>query len=159
MGFIKFFYRVEDGFLVSALLTMLVLSLGQILLRNLFDTGLLWAESFSRILVLWVAMLGAMVATRESHHISIDVISRYMPESLERALAILTSLFSATVCGIAAWYSFQFVQFEYLDETMAFEQIPSWLCAVILPIGFSVMALRFTINGVRFAFRIQKWVR
>ena len=47
-----------------ALVSILVMALIQIVLRNVFDSGLLWAESFLRILVLWIAILGAMVATR-----------------------------------------------------------------------------------------------
>ncbi|MCB1646092.1 MAG: TRAP transporter small permease [Pseudomonadales bacterium] len=157
MGFIRFLHRVEDGFLVTSLLTMLLLSLGQIFLRNFFDTGVLWAESFSRMLVLWVAMLGAMVATRESHHIAIDVISRYLPAYAERTMAVATSLFSAVITGLAAWYSYEFVSYEYLDETIAFADVPSWVCAAILPFGFAVISLRFLTNAIRFAFRIEKW--
>ena len=49
------FHRLEDGALVLALVSMLVMALTQIVLRNVFDSGFLWAESFLRILVLWVA--------------------------------------------------------------------------------------------------------
>ncbi len=37
------FHRLEDGALVLALVSMLVMALTQILLRNLFDSGFLWA--------------------------------------------------------------------------------------------------------------------
>jgi len=70
-------HRVEDAALILALASMLVMALAQIVLRNFFDTGLLWAEPFLRILVLWVAMLGGMVATREGRHIAIDAAARY----------------------------------------------------------------------------------
>ena len=79
MKLFRYLHRLEDSLLVFSLLAMLLIALGQIVLRNGFDSGVLWAESFARILVLWVAMLGAMVATRENNHISIDAVSRYLP--------------------------------------------------------------------------------
>jgi len=134
--------------LVSALISMLVIAVIQICLRNFFDDGLFWAESFLRILVLWIAMLGAMVATRESNHISINILSRYLEEGPVRVIGLLTDLFSACICFVVAYYSFEFVQYEYVDKTIAFAKVPTWICQSIIPIGFLVMSLRFFANGI-----------
>ena len=136
-------HRLEDGLLVAALVGMLILALTQILLRNLFDSGLLWAESFLRVLVLWVAMLGAMAATRERRHISIDLLSRLLPSGWLMPLRLLTLLFSAAVCATAAFYSLEYVSYEYQDGAIAFANVPVWVCQAILPAGFAVMGLRF----------------
>ncbi len=136
-------HRLEDTVLISALASMLILAIIQIVLRNFFDSGFLWAESSLRILVLWVAILGAMVATRENNHINIDTLSRYVPENWQPAIRLLTSLFAAAICGTVAWHAFVFVQFEYEDQTIAFASVPTWACQSILPFGFAVMAFRF----------------
>ena len=146
---IRGLHLIEDSALVLALVTMLALAVMQIILRDFFDQGLLWAESFLRILVLWVAMLGAMVATRHRNHISIDALSRYLPQQVARGAALLTSLVSAVICGVVAWYSVKFVRFEYTDHTIAFGHMPSWVCETILPLGFGVMALRFGFHGIK----------
>ncbi len=139
-------HRAEDGLLILALVSMLLMALAQIFLRNFFDSGFLWAESFLRIMVLWVAMLGAMVATRERNHISIDLLSRLLPPKLFLPLRILAQLFAVVVCGVAAWYCLEYVGYEYEDETIAFAEVPVWVCQAILPVGFAVMALRFLIS-------------
>ena len=144
---LKGIHRLEDGFLVSALISMLMLAVVQICLRNFYDSGLLWAESFLRILVLWIAMLGAMVATRESNHISIDAFSRYLGPTLRKLVQMVTNLFSAAVCGVVAYYSFIFVGFEYEEGRIAFADVPTWICQSIIPVGFSVMSVRFLIRG------------
>ncbi len=136
-------HRLEDTALIAALISMLGLAVLQIFLRNFFDSGFLWAESFLRILVLWVAMLGAMVATRENNHISIDALSRYLPRRLQHSFRILTSGFSAVICGTVAWHSFQYIQLEFEDQTIAFASVPVWVCQSILPFGFAVISLRF----------------
>ena len=149
MKLFRYLHRLEDTLLVFSLLSMLLIALGQIVLRNGFDSGVLWAESFSRILVLWVAMLGAMVATRENNHISIDAVSRYLPSHWQNYLATLTSIFAAAICAIVSWYSFEFVRFEYEDQTLAFASVPNWACQSILPIGFGVMSLRFVLQMMK----------
>lgn len=145
-------HRLENIALISSLITMLGIAVLQIFLRNFFDSGFLWAESFLRILVLWVAMLGAMVATRENNHISIDVLSRYLPGRAQTGVALLTSLFSAAICGAVAWHSFAYVQLEYEDQTIAFANVPTWACQSILPFGFAIIALRFVIRTVESLF-------
>ncbi len=156
MKFIRYLHRFEDSLLVLALVSMLVMALLQILLRNFFDSGLLWAESFLRILVLWIAMLGAMVATRERNHISINLLSRVLPPQVYTPLRNLAMLFSVAVCATAAWYSVAYISYEYQDETIAFAGVPVWVCQSILPIGFAVMALRFLIGMVD---RAEFWGR
>ena len=141
-------HRLEDTVLVSALVSMLVMAVVQIALRNFFDAGLLWAESFLRILVLWIAMLGAMVATRESNHISIDALSRFLDPRLNQVIQIAVSCFSAVICFIVAYYAVEFVRYEYLDETIAFGDVPTWVCQSIIPVGFLVMSLRFLAAAV-----------
>ncbi len=138
--------RLEDATLVLALLLMLGIALMQIVLRNLLDTGFIWADSFLRVLVLWIAILGAMVATRESNHISIDAVSRFLPPNMQVLLALLTDLFAGAICGVVAWYSMELIRLEFEDNTIAFGIVPVWLTQVILPFGFSVMALRFFAN-------------
>jgi TRAP-type C4-dicarboxylate transport system permease small subunit len=145
MKVFRWLHLTEDALLVFSLLAMLVIALAQIVLRNGFDSGVLWAESFARVLVLWVAMLGAMVATRENNHISIDAASRYLPTRWQPYFAALTSLLAGLVCGIVAWYCLELVRFEYEDQTLAFAQVPNWACQIILPIGFAVMSGRFLI--------------
>lgn len=127
---------------------MLSMALLQIVLRNVFDISLLWIEPFIRILVLWVAMLGAMVATRQGHHISIDVVARYVPARMERVGAIVTSTVSGVICLVIAWTSIEFIQYEYEYGTIAFAFVPTWVCQAILPFGFAVMGLRFIVAAL-----------
>jgi TRAP-type C4-dicarboxylate transport system permease small subunit len=151
----RFFSRIEDLTLVSALVAMLLMALLQIFLRNFYDSGILWAESFLRVLVLWVAMLGAMVATRLNRHISIDLVARYLPPGLRLATESLMGCTSGVICAVIAWYAFRLVEFEYEDQTIAFAAVPNWVCQAILPFGFGVMALRFGARAVQVVWRRQ----
>ncbi len=146
---VRLLQRLEDTLLIAALVSMLVMALVQIFLRNFFDTGILWAEPFLRIVVLWVGVLGAMVATRARNHINIDAISRYLSDTGRLITGSVTNLFAAVVCGVVAYHALELVRFEYQDDTVAFGHVPMWICQSILPVGFGVMAIRFTIDAVR----------
>ena len=137
---------LEDSALVLAFFLMLLLTLMQIVLRNFFDVGLTWAESLLKIMVLWVALLGAMIATREGQHIKIDLFDRFLRESRFSFLSKVVSFFAAYVCGLAAYSCCELVYYEYMDGTKAFSEVPVWLCQIIMPIAFSVMGFRFLRN-------------
>ena len=73
-GILKAINKLEDWFLISMLATMVVLAIAQIFYRNVFGAGVVWIDPLLRVLVLWVAIAGAVVAARNDNHIRIDFI-------------------------------------------------------------------------------------
>lgn len=139
-------HRAEDGLLASALVLLVLLSTAQILLRSVLETGWVWAEPASRTLVLWLAMLGALAATRDHKHIAIDALPRILPPRWRRAAWILTQGFAAAVCAAMAWYCWQMVAMEREAPVPLFGGVPSWVGMLVLPLGFALMALRFALS-------------
>lgn len=135
--------RIEDGILVLLLMTMIGVAASQVVLRNFFDAGLYWGDSLVRVTVLWVALVGAMVASRDDSHIRIDLLSRLIKPENQTWLVRSTRLFSCVVLGLFTWGSGQFVYYEYVDNAIAFGDVPAWMCEVIMPIGGGVMTLRY----------------
>ncbi len=136
-------YRLED-LLIAALLTATMgLALFQIILRNVMGTGIVWGDVLVRILVLWIGMAGAMAATREGKHISIDLLTRFLTPGLRRVADSLTALFAALICLAAAYFSLQFVLSEYAAGDLVFGRIPFWVCESVLPLAFSIIGLRY----------------
>ncbi len=139
-------HRVED-LLIAALLTATMgLALFQIVLRNVMGTGIVWGDILVRIMVLWLGMAGAMAATRERKHISIDLVTRFLPAGWRRAAGGLTTFFAAAVCLVACGYSLKFVLSEYAAGDLAFGRVPFWLCEAVLPLAFAVIALRYFVQ-------------
>jgi len=138
--------KVEDTLLVALLLLMICLSVLQIVLRNLFGSGILWSDALVRILVLWIGLAGAMVASRKGEHICIDLVTRYLPERLRHATGAVVSLFTAFICAVVTWHSFTLLRFEFEDGTRAFAMVPVWVCELIIPLAFTVIALRYLLH-------------
>ena len=68
---------LETGFLVGIFAIMLGTAVFQILARNVFETGLLWGDDLVRMAVLWITMVGGVIAARERKHISINLFERF----------------------------------------------------------------------------------
>ena len=133
---------LEDGLLVGLFVLMVGTAVSQILMRNLLGGGIVWGEILVRILVLWIGLVGAMVASRKGKHISIDVLNRYLPPRAKGIAKAGVELFTALVCAIAAFYSLRFVLVDFDEGGLAFAQVPVWLCESVIPVAFSVIALR-----------------
>ncbi|MFK5914391.1 MAG: TRAP transporter small permease [Woeseiaceae bacterium] len=133
----------ETFLLLFFLFAAIALASSQIVLRNFFDSGIFWADSALRILVLWIGMIGAMFASRHKEHIRIDVLSHYLPINLRNNIWRVTEFITAIVCIIVAYYSIEFIKYEYEDGLMAFANVPVWLCESIIPFAFSVIGLRY----------------
>jgi len=133
-----------ENFLITVLLTgMILLAGGQIILRDIWHMALSWGDPLLRVSVLWIGLLGAMIATREGKHIHINVLQRLVPPRLATISRALNDLISALICGTVSYYAVLFVLMDKEAGTRAFASVQSWVCEIIIPIGFGVMALRF----------------
>jgi len=138
----------EDGFLIVLLAAMIGFAVTQIVLRNLFDSGLSWADPLLRLLVLWVGLAGAMVATRQDRHIAIDVLTRYLPPRWQLAAQVIADLFAALVSATVAYHAGRLVTMDKEAGAIAFAAVPVWICELIIPLAFTVIAMRYLVLAI-----------
>ena len=148
--------RIEDGLLVFMLSAMIILAGMQIIMRNAFQTGFTETDTLLRILVLWVGMIGAVVATRERRHISIDILTRYLSDKLRLYVEVIINTFVMVVCALLATHAMRMLLIDYAEGTIAFGKVPTWLLESILPIAFSVITLRYMMYGWQSVNRLIK---
>ncbi len=135
----------EDVALVSLLSGMILLAVGQIGLRELLGTGIVWADELVKLMVLWLAMIGSIAACRDNRHIRIDVFSHILPARLILATRIVVDIFAATVCAIIAWQAYRYLQLEIEFGDVVLVDTPAWLAHSVVPIAFALSAYRFLI--------------
>ena len=143
-------HNTEDFLLVVLVLAMVVFAVAQIALRNFFDSGVLWIDPILRLMMLWVALVGALVASRSNKHIAIDILYRLLPPFWRPWVQSFTFLFTAIVCGLVAYHSTRFVIDEYTYESV-FPDIPSlptWPLQIIIPFAFFVISIRYLIQSL-----------
>ena len=86
------FLRMMDRlFLFTAcglLLAMLTINLVNILSRLVFDIGIIWVFPWTGVLFVWVVFVSFFLIYRHSHDISIDLVTRRLPEPAARVAAL-----------------------------------------------------------------------
>lgn len=139
----------EDAVLVLILGSMILLAALQIFMRNFLDTGFIWSDELLRLLVLWLAVAGAVAASRKDRHISIAILDQYLPEGFQRFANIILDLFTCTVCSLICWHSAAFVRLSHEYGDVLLGSVPAWIPQIIMPIGFGLIAWRYLIFTVR----------
>ncbi|MBN2125405.1 MAG: TRAP transporter small permease [Deltaproteobacteria bacterium] len=151
--------RIEKGFLVLFLGLMVVLTFLQVALRALYTQAhmewanalmghIAWTEPLVRLLVLWVTFLGASLLTREGKHIKIDLMPGLLPARWLRYRGLLLSLACILVTALMLLSSVAYIRMEIAFGAPAALGIPGWVGPLILPVGFSLILLRFLLRGL-----------
>ena len=144
----RWLHRIENLILALVFAAMLFLAAGQIVQRNLTGGGAVWTDELLRNLVLWIALLGAMAASRTTRHIGIDVVTRFLPARLAKVVQALTMLCTSGICAVIAYYSWVFVDGERaFGGSVLGGGVPSWVVLTILLAGFAVIAVRYAYHS------------
>jgi len=144
--------KIETAIVITLLSLMIIVGFTQVILRNFFETGLLWADPFLRYAVLWLAFVGASLATREDRHINIDILTRLLSPKLKKLNSIIINIFALGVCLILFKTSIDFIKLEIQFPSEVFLGIKNWMLELIIPIGFGLMNLRFLFRILRIIF-------
>jgi TRAP-type C4-dicarboxylate transport system permease small subunit len=140
--------KLETALLVVLLGSLIVFSSTQILLRNVFSIGVTWGDGFTRLLVLWIALVGALAASSEGRHITVGALVRWLPPALQSAAAIIADVFAALLAAAFAWFSFVFVRDSWDFQDTLFDGLPAWPFQAIMPAAFGLIALRYLLRGI-----------
>ncbi|HEV7490195.1 MAG TPA: TRAP transporter small permease [Rhodanobacteraceae bacterium] len=139
--------RIENGLIALLVLAMVVLAGAQILLRNLFGSGIDWADPLLRALVLWTAMLGALAAARDDKHVGLDLVTHFVHGRAKRVLRAVALTFAGAISAAMAWYGLNLVMLDHASASVAFAHVPSWCVESILPAGFALLSVRLLIHA------------
>lgn len=128
--------RIE-GFLVSFFLAAMVfLAFLQVVMRNIFNAGIPWADTVVRLLVLWVGFLGAALASKLGQNLTIEVLTKYLPEKGRHGASVIVKIFAIVICYFLFEASLRFLSDERSTREQFLHLFPSWLTLTIIPATF-----------------------
>lgn len=96
------FQRYSAVFLYLSTLGLVMLT---VVTRNLLSFAYPWAEELAKYLMIWVASMGAALATRKNEHVCVDLIFRFIPKKLLIYYKGFLGLVSTVFIGIFANYT------------------------------------------------------
>jgi len=138
--------RLDSFMAGAALFLLLVLVCTQVVLRNLFESGVPNLEILARYLVLYITFFGAALAIERHRHIRIDAIAACVDMQQVRRLRPPLYLISTTICATLAWSAMRF-WYDDWQYVAAHERWASVL-ALITPFGFCLLAVHFLLGGL-----------
>ena len=147
-----FLDALETAALCLLIGSMIVVSLLQIAVRKLpwlehILGNLAWSSDFLNGALLWLAMFGALAATKARKHIQIDLGSHLFSDRIQGLLSCITQCFAAGVAGVLTWASGRYIWEVQSSHGNAFLNVPEWVVLGIMPITLGFMAIRFLVRS------------
>lgn len=149
----RFLAKIETGLLVASTLFLLFFAFVQVCLRNFFDSGINWADVFNRSMVLWIGFFGATLAAKEDRHLSLEVLTKFLPTRAKAVANVFVHAFVVCVAAALTYYAYLFYldQAEFEASDLLFEGFPKYYFTIVFPLGFGLLAFRYFVKFVESA--------
>jgi tripartite ATP-independent transporter DctM subunit len=133
---------IEEGICYFSLACLTLLPAADALLRSVANAHLSVTPPLVAHFLLVLGLVSGMITTREGEHLSVGLFQFVSDERLKRALSVSSRLISAFLVTIFGWCSVSFIRIGlYPVQMVAF--IPDRVFALVMPIGYAVIAFRF----------------
>ncbi len=136
--------QIEESFIALLLAAMTLITFSQVVARYFFNSGAVWALELTTYLFAWLVLFGMSYGVRVGAHISVDAITRMLPQNWQRLFAIVATLLCLAYCVLLFLGGMQYVYTIY-DLGIKSQDLPiqQWIPYSILPIGLALLFFRF----------------
>ena len=135
--------RLEHAALIVALLAAAFLPLADTLGRPLGLHVPAGADYLQQV-VLWLAFLGALVATRERKHLTLSTVELFGETTRVRRFGrVLAGAVSAATVAILTYAAVGLVLANREEGRVLMGDVPVWVLELVMPLALGLMALRF----------------
>lgn len=134
------------------LLAIMFIAFFDVLGNKIFKSGIPMSKELIQYLHIPMVFLAAAYVTLDRGHIKIDLLSAKFPPVIQRILGTIANLLGAFICGFIAYRGWvQMGKFIARHQMSAVSGLsfPLWPFALILAIGFAMLAFTFLWNIVR----------
>lgn len=141
--------RLEEAFMVVALVFMTVLTVVQVVLRYVFAAGLVWSLEATTYAFAWLVLIGMSYGVRTGAHLAVDLVTSRLRPRAARAFAVAALAAGLAYCALMGYGSALFVDRLMTLGTDARDiPLPRFLLTGIMPIAFLLLALRLVQAGL-----------
>jgi tripartite ATP-independent transporter DctM subunit len=136
----KILSRVEKGICFGALSILALMPFAEFILRQ-FRLVIPASRVLMPHLFLVTGFFAAMFTAKLGEHISITAVQYIKNEKIKRALEFINSLLLVFILTVLAWNCVSFIKYGMLGKLVG--PIPDRVFAVAMPLGYTVILLRF----------------
>ena len=143
-----FFNNFEEILCSVFLVTMIVLVIGNVFLRYLFNYSIFWAEEVATICFVWCVFVGASATYKHKMDMGIDVLITKAPPKIEKSIRFGVDLVLLALNGYIFYMAIVFTNIAWVKPT-AVLGISSAAVNSALIVGFGLI----TLHTIRFLYR------
>jgi len=140
-------------------LAIVLLMVGNVLLRYLFDTGSVWSQELEWHLLAPLALAGMSYAQRHGEHVRVDVLYARYGARGQAAVDLLAALLGLAFALFIVKVSLPYVQAAWsIDEGSPDPGgLPHrWLLKGLIPVGFALYALQSLAGALQAGVRLWR---
>jgi TRAP-type C4-dicarboxylate transport system permease small subunit len=143
--FLAFERRLTGVIIVAACILLAIASLlgiFQVLTRFIFNQPSTWSEISIRLVLIWMVMLGIVIAFREGSQVSVDLMFR-LSGRFQRPLHFMISIVAVIFLSVLVWYGADVAWRTRFQEIGGLEFLPMSVGYAALPVGalFGIIAV------------------
>ena len=136
---------LEEGFITFLMAAMTLITFIQVIARYVFNYNFVWAMELTGVMFAWLIFIGMSYGVRVGAHIGVDALVKSLGSKAARIVGSLAAVLCIVYALLVAFGSFQYVQRMYeVGILMQDMPVPTWVPRAILPIGFLLLAFRFS---------------
>lgn len=113
----------------------------QFFTRYALNNSAAWTEEIARYLLIGVVFVGAAIGVAKNNHIQVDLLFRWLPAPVARALAVVVDVIRIAFFGSMVVYTAQMMQ-KMGSYQMTIVDLPMNIVYSVVLFGFAAMALR-----------------
>ena len=146
--FSKIINSLEEGCIAFLLAAMTLVTFIQVVLRYVFNSGLVWALELTSFIFAWLVLIGMSYGVRVGAHIGVDLLVKHLPPAVNKVVGLLSIVLCMVYAAVLAYGGYQDVDLLLLIGIEAEDvPIPLWILKLILPLGFVLLFLRLAEAG------------
>ena len=157
MGLRRTIDHLEEGILATLLAFMTILTFLQVVLRYVFNSGIVWSLEATTYSFAALVLFGMSYGVRTRTHIAVDLFTGKLSESLQRFVSIVAVAACLLYAILMLYGSSILVERLFVLGNDARDiPAPKWLLTATMPLGFVLLAYRFLEAGWRIIRHTEK---
>lgn len=137
----------EKKLAIILMFAMAVIVAAAVVFRYVFNDPLFWAGEVSIFLLIYITFIGGSLGLKYKTQASVTLLTDYLPEKINKWVAILAHIFMLIFMVILLFYCFTWIT----SSSVAIQRssailLPMWIPYAILPIGLLFATIHLISN-------------
>ena len=149
---------VERNIVGYATLIMVLILFTNVVLRNFFQSGLVWGNELSSYLNILAVYIAVSAGFKYGSHVGVSVVVDYVvPKKFRKAAAIFTKLIVLLFCALVAYLAVRMSMAQVASgQVSPVLNFPLWIIYGIVVLGMSMASIRVIMEIIKIIYKDNK---